>query len=67
MEGIIQKVKYSNKDRGYYSCAISGRNAHLIQGGKDQLVKGINKEGNERYFALSFVESATEYYKRLDV
>ena len=53
----------STRDRGYYSCAISGRNAHLIRGGKDFLVKGINKEGDERYFAHSFVESVTDYWK----
>ena len=58
--------KFGYDNRGYYSCAITGRNAHLIQGGKDYLVKGINKEGNERYFALSFVESSTYYWKYLD-
>ena len=51
------------RDRGYYSLGMSGRGAYLIRGGKDFLVKGINKEGNERYFALSFVESATDYWK----
>jgi len=51
------------RDRGYYSLGMSGRGAYLIKGGKDFLVKGINKEGNERYFALSFVESATDYWK----
>ena len=51
------------RDRGYYSLGMSGRSAYLIRGGKDFLVKGINKEGNERYFALSFVESATDYWK----
>ena len=56
----------STRDRGYYSCAISGRNAHLIRGGKDFLVKGINKEGDERYFAHSFVESVTDYWKFCD-
>ena len=40
---------------------------HLITGGKDQLVKGINKDGDERYFALSFVESATGYWRYLDM
>ena len=55
----------STDDRGYYSCAISGRNAHLIRGGKDFLVKGINKEGDERYFAHSFVESVTDYWKHI--
>ena len=39
---------------------------HLITGGKDQLVKGINKDGDERYFALSFVECATGYWRYLD-
>ena len=37
----------------------------LVQGGTNQLVKGINKEGNERYFALSEVESFTDYWKRI--
>ena len=64
--GAPNAVRYSNADRGYYSQAISGRNAHLIRGGKDFLVKGINKEGNERYFALSHVESVTEYWKYCD-
>ena len=50
----------STRDRGYYSQAISGRNAHLAGGGKDFLVKGINREGDERYFAYSFVESVTD-------
>ena len=36
---------------------------HLVYGGKDFFVKGINKEGNERYFAHSFVESVTDYWK----
>ena len=53
-------------NRGYYSCAISGRNAHLIQGGEDFLVKGINKEGDERYFAKSFVQSVTDYWKYIE-
>ena len=53
------------RDRGYYSLGMSGRGAYLIRGGKDFLVKGINKEGNERYFALSFVESVTEYWKHI--
>ena len=42
---------------------MSGRSAYLIRGGKDFLVKGINKEGDERYFAHSFVESVTDYWK----
>jgi len=64
--GAHNAPKYTSASRGYYSCAFSPRmNGHLIQGGKDQLVKGINKEGKERYFALSFVESATAYWKRI--
>ena len=55
----------STRDRGYYSMGISGNRPHLTTGGNDYLVKGINKEGNERYFALSFVESATEYWKKV--
>jgi len=59
-------VKFdSTRDRGYYSMGISGRRPHLVCGGKDFLVKGINKEGDERYFALSFVESATSYWKHI--
>ena len=58
--------KYSNVNRGYYSCALNAKlNGHLIQGGKDCLVKGINKEGKERYFALSMVDNFTDYYKRI--
>ena len=58
--------KFDNGNRGYYSCAFNVRlGGHLIQGGKDQLVKGINKEGKERYFALSSVDSFTDYYKRI--
>ena len=53
------------RDRGYYSCAISGNNAHLTKGGKDYLVKGINNEGDERYFALSFVDEATGFWKHI--
>tara|TARA_R110001583_G_scaffold123669_2_gene275116 strand:+ start:2614 stop:2724 length:111 start_codon:yes stop_codon:yes gene_type:complete len=34
-------------------------------GGKDQLVKGINLDGKERYFALSYVDNATDYYKKI--
>ena len=64
--GAHNAPKYDNSCRGYYSCAFATRyGGHLIQGGKDYLVKGINKEGNERYFALSFVECATDYYKRI--
>jgi len=59
----------STRDRGYYACAMTHnrwKHGHLVTGGKDFLVKGINKEGNERYFALSFVESATDYWKYCD-
>ena len=58
--------KYSNSNRGYYSCAFNTRfSGHLIKGGKDFLVKGINNEGKERYFALSSVDNFTDYYKRI--
>ena len=58
--------KFDNANRGYYSCAFNVRlGGHLIQGGKDCLVKGINKEGKERYFALSMVDNFTDYYKRI--
>ena len=64
--GAPNSPKYSNSNRGYYSCALNAKlNGHLIQGGKDCLVKGINKEGKERYFALSSVDSFTDYYKRI--
>ena len=64
--GAPNAPKYDNSNRGYYSCALNVRlNGHLIQGGKDCLVKGINKEGNERYFALSSVDNFTDYYKRI--
>ena len=65
--GAHNAPKYNaTRDRGYYSCAFSPRmNGHLIQGGKDQLVKGINNEGKERYFAHSNVDSFTDYYKRI--
>ena len=59
----------STRDRGYYACAMTHnrwKHGHLIRGGKDFLVKGINKEGNERYFAHSFVESVTDYWKYCD-
>ena len=62
--GEPNALKYSNSNRGYYSCAFNTRfGGHLIKGGKDCLVKGINKEGKERYFAYSFVEQATDYWK----
>ena len=55
--------KFGYENRGYYSMGISGRRPHLACGGKDFLVKGINKDNDERYFALSHVESVTEYWK----
>ena len=58
--------KFGYDNRGYYAMGMSGRNPYLVHGGKDYLVKGINKEGNERYFALSFVESVTDYWKYCD-
>jgi len=59
--------KYTNANRGHYSCAFNTRfGGHLITGGKDQFVKGINQDGKEKYFALSFVESVTDYFKYLD-
>ena len=65
--GSPNAPKYTNANRGYYSMGFAMRyGGHLITGGKDQLVKGINNEGDEKYFALSFVDSATEYWKRLD-
>ena len=66
LSGNYNGPKYSNANRGYYSCAFNTRfGGHLIQGGKDFLVKGINKEGKERYFALSSVDNFTDYYKRI--
>ena len=65
--GAPNAPKYTSKNRGYYACAFSSRmNGHLIQGGKDFLVKGINKNGKERYFAYSSVNKFTDYYKRID-
>ena len=61
--------KFGYENRGYYSCAMTHNRwklGHLVYGGKDHFVKGINKEGNERYFALSFVESVTDYWKYCD-
>ena len=64
--GEHNKLKYDSRDRGYYSCAFATRyGGHLIQGGNDFLVKGINKEGKERYFAHSSVDNFTDYYKRI--
>jgi len=65
--GEHNTLKFDSRNRGYYSCAFNTRfGGHLIKGGKDCLVKGINKEGKERYFAFSFVEQATDYYKYVD-
>jgi len=67
--GAPNAPKYNNSNRGYYACALThGRwhTGHLVTGGKDQLVKGINKDGDERYFAESFVESVTDYWRYLD-
>ena len=66
--GSSNAPKYTSEyNRGYYSCAFSSRmNGHLIQGGKDYLVKGINKDGKERYFAHSSVDSFTDYYKTIE-
>jgi len=64
--GAHNDPKFTNVNRGYYSCAFNVRlNGHLIQGGKDQLVKGINLDGKEKYFALSYVNNATDYYKKI--
>ena len=64
--GAPNAPKYTSANRGYYSCAFNTRfSGYLVQGGKDQLVKGINNEGDERYFSLDFVDQATDYYKRI--
>ena len=58
--------KYTSANRGYYSCAFNTKfSGHLIKGGKDFLVKGINNEGKERYFAHSSVDNFTGFYKRI--
>ena len=65
--GAPNAPKYDNSCRGYYAMAFNTRyGGHLIQGGKDQLVKGINKDGKERYFALSSVDNFTDYYKTIE-
>ena len=65
--GAPNAPKYTSANRGYYSCGFAMRyGGHLITGGKDQFVKGINQDGQERYFALSFVESVTDYFRYLD-
>ena len=64
--GAHNAPKYTSENRGYYSCAFSPRmDGHLIQGGRDFLVKGINKKGKERYFTHSSVNKFTDYYKRI--
>ena len=64
--GASNAPKYDNSCRGYYAMAFNTRfGGHLVQGGKDYLVKGINKEGKERYYVLSYVDQATDYYKRI--
>ena len=64
--GASNAPKYDNSCRGYYAMAFNTRfGGHLVQGGKDQLVKGINCDGKERYYALSYVDNATDYYKRI--
>ncbi len=65
--GAHNAPKYDNSCRGYYAMAFNTRfGGHLVQGGKNQLVKGINKEGKERYFALSEVDNFTDYYKTIE-
>ena len=61
--------KFGYENRGYYSCAMTHNRwgfGHLVYGGKDHFVKGINQDGKERYFALSHVESVTDYWKYCD-
>ena len=65
--GAPNAPKYTSENRGYYSCAFNTRfSGHLIQGGEDFLVKGINKNGKERYFTHNSVDKFTDYYKRID-
>ena len=65
--GAHNAPKYTSASRGYYAMAFSTRyGGHLITGGTNQLVKGINKDGKERYFALSFVDNVTDYYKTIE-
>ena len=64
--GAHNAPKYTSESRGYYAMAFNTRyGGHLIQGGKDFLVKGINKDGKERYFTHSNVNKFTDYYKRI--
>lgn len=65
--GAPNAPKYTSENRGYYSCAFNTRfSGHLIQGGEDFLVKGINKNGKERYFTHNSVDKFTDYYKRIN-
>ena len=65
--GAHNAPKYTSESRGYYAMAFNTRyGGHLIQGGKDFLVKGINKNGKERYFTHSSVNKFTDYWKRID-
>ena len=65
--GAHNAPKYTSENRGYYAMAFASRyGGHLIQGGKNYLVKGINNEGKERYFALSEVDNFTDYYKTIE-
>ena len=65
--GAPNAPKFNPTDnRGYYAMAFNTRfGGHLVQGGKDFLVKGINKNGKERYFTYSSVNKFTDYYKRI--
>ena len=64
--GAHNAPKYTSESRGYYAMAFNTRfGGHLVQGGKDFLVKGINKNGKERYFTHSSVNKFTDYYKRI--
>ena len=65
--GAPNAPKFNPTDnRGYYAMAFNTRfNGHLVQGGKDFLVKGINKKGKERYFTYNSVNKYTDYYKRI--
>ena len=65
--GAHNAPKFNPTDnRGYYAMAFNTRfGGHLVQGGKDFLVKGINKNGKERYFAYNSVNKYTDYYKTI--
>ena len=65
--GAHNAPKYTSENRGYYAMAFNTRfGGHLVQGGKDFLVKGINKDGKERYFTYSNVNRFTDYYKIIE-